>query len=102
MTLAAILVLAIGTYAFRFTGPMLRDRLTLSARAERMMSLGAVAVLSALIATSALITDGGFAGWARAGGIAAGTFAAWRRLPFLVVVVVSAATAALLRLAGVR
>ncbi len=30
MTLAAVLVLAVGTYAFRLSGSLLRDRITLS------------------------------------------------------------------------
>ena len=43
----------------------------------------------------------GFAGVARPAGVLAGALAAWRRLPFIVVVLVAAGTAGLLRLAGV-
>jgi hypothetical protein len=37
---------------------------------------------------------------ARPAGVLAGVIAAWRRAPFAVVVLIAAATAALLRLAG--
>ena len=42
----------------------------------------------------------GFAGVARPAGVAVGALLAWRRAPFVVVVLAAAATAALLRLAG--
>ena len=38
---------------------------------------------------------------ARPVGVLAGVIAAWRRLPFVAVVIIAAATAALLRLPGV-
>jgi hypothetical protein len=55
----------------------------------------------ALVATAALIEDGGFAGWARPVGVAVGALAAWRRAPFVLVVVLAAATTAGLRAVGV-
>jgi hypothetical protein len=42
-----------------------------------------------------------FAGLARPAGVLVGALLAWRRLPFVAVVVAAAATAALLRLAGI-
>ncbi len=56
----------------------------------------------ALVATAALTDGGGFAGWARPGGVAVGALAAWRRAPFVLVVVLAAATTAALRYLGVR
>jgi branched-subunit amino acid transport protein len=97
----AILVLAGGTYAFRVAGPVLRSRVHLSATVTRYLSLAAVALLGALIATAALIEGGHFAGFARPAGVAVGAVLAWRRLPFVVVVVAAALTAAGLRLIGV-
>jgi branched-subunit amino acid transport protein len=102
MTWLAIGALALGTYALRLAGPLLRSRLKLSEPVKRYLSLGAVALLAALIATAALIDDGGFAGVARPAGVGVGAVLAWRRLPFVVVVVAAALTAALLRLAGIR
>ena len=100
MLIAAILALAVGTYAFRLTGVLLRDR-ELPAGVRRALPLAAAALLAALTATAALTEAGGFAGVARPAGVAVGALLAWRRAPFLVVVVAAAATAAGLRLCGV-
>jgi len=101
MTWWAIAALASGTYAFRLAGPLLRSRISVSDSVRRYLALAAVALLAALVATAALTEDGGFAGVARPAGVAVGAVLAWRRLPFVVVVVASAVTAALLRLASV-
>lgn len=99
MSWAVIGVLAVGTYAMRLAGPLLRSRVALSGTVKRYLSLGAVALLAALIATAALVEHGSFAGVARASGVLVGAVLAGRRLPFVVVVVAAAATAALIRLA---
>ncbi|MEU4672709.1 AzlD domain-containing protein [Amycolatopsis sp. NPDC023774] len=99
--LIATVVLAAGTFAFRFAGPVLRTRVHLSARAERLMALSAVVLLAALVATSALTEGHTFAGIARPAGVLVGGVLAWRKAPFVAVVVAAAATAALLRLVGV-
>jgi branched-subunit amino acid transport protein len=96
-----IAVLAVGTYAMRLTGVVLGDRLQLSPALNRLLLLGAVALLVALAGTAALTDAGGFAGIARPAGVLAGLVAAWRRLPFVAVVVIAAAVAAGLRLLGV-
>jgi branched-subunit amino acid transport protein len=95
-----IAVLAAGTYGLRLAGVMLRDRLTVSERVSRLLPLAAVALLAALAATAALTEAGTWAGVARPAGVLAGLVAAWRRLPFIAVVVIAAATAAGLRLLG--
>jgi branched-subunit amino acid transport protein len=94
-------VLALGTYAYRFAGPVLRSRLKLSPKAERLMALAAVVLLAALVAVSALTEGQGFAGFARPAGVLVAGVLAWRKAPFVLVVIAAAATAALLRLAGV-
>src|SRR5262245_52901024 len=101
MTWLAIAALAAGTYGIRLAGPLLRSRLTLPAAVQTYLSYSAVALLAALIATAALFAGSEFAGWARPAGVLAGALAAWRKLPFVVVVVVAAVTTAVLRLAGV-
>jgi branched-subunit amino acid transport protein len=100
MLIAVILALAAGTYAFRLGGALLGERLRLPPPVARLLPLAAVALLAALAATAALTEAGGFAGYARPAGVLAGVLAAWRRLPFIVVVLVAAGTAGLLRLAG--
>ncbi|MEU2064141.1 AzlD domain-containing protein [Streptomyces sp. NPDC013455] len=101
-TIAVILALAAGTYAFRLIGPVLHGRVTVPPRVQELASAGAVVLLVALLATGALTESGGFAGWARPAGVLAGAALAWRRAPFAVVVLAAAATTALLRLAGVQ
>ncbi|MGW0813270.1 AzlD domain-containing protein [Streptomyces viridiviolaceus] len=101
-TLAVILVLAVGTYALRLVGPVLHGRVTLPARAQELLSAGAVVLLVALLATGALTEGGGFAGWARPAGVLAGGALAWRRAPFVVVVLGAAAVTAALRAAGLE
>ncbi|BCJ61064.1 AzlD domain-containing protein [Micromonospora endophytica] len=101
MLIAVIVALAVGTYAFRVSGVLLRDRLDLPAWARALLPVGAAALLAALAATAALTEVGRFAGWARPAGVLVGVLLAWRRAPFVLVVVAAAGTAALLRLAGV-
>jgi branched-subunit amino acid transport protein len=99
-TVAMILVLALGTYAFRLVGPVLHGRVELSARVQELLSAGAIVLLVALLATGALTEGGGFAGWARPAGVLVAGVLAWRRAPFAVVVLGAAATTAVLRVMG--
>jgi branched-subunit amino acid transport protein len=100
-TVAMILALAVGTYAFRLVGPALHGRVELPDRVRELLSAGAIVLLVALLATGALTEGGGFAGWARPAGVLTGAALAWRRAPFVVVVLGAAGTTAVLRAAGV-
>ncbi|WP_405589484.1 AzlD domain-containing protein [Streptomyces sp. NBC_01190] len=97
----ATAVLGAGTFAFRLAGPLLRSRVTLSPRVERLTAVAVVVLLAALVATSALTTSHDFAGAARPAGVLLGGVCAWRKAPFVVVVVAAAGTTAVLRLLGV-
>jgi branched-subunit amino acid transport protein len=99
--LLSVLVLGLGTYAFRLAGPLLGDRVTLSPRVEETLALATVVLLVALVATAALYESKDFAGYARPAGVLVGGVLAWRKAPFVVVVIAAAATAAGLRLLGV-
>ncbi|MEU3253685.1 AzlD domain-containing protein [Streptomyces sp. NPDC006997] len=101
-TVAVILALAVGTYAFRLVGPVLHGRVVLPVRVRELLSAGAVVLLVALLATGALTEGGGFAGWARPAGVLAGGVLAWRRAPFAVVVLGAAGATAVLRALGVE
>jgi branched-subunit amino acid transport protein len=94
-------VLGLGTYAFRVAGPVLRSQVSMSKRVEALMSRAAVVLLVALAATTALTQGHEFAGWARTIGVMVAGVLAWRRAPFVVVIVVAAAVAAGLRLSGI-
>jgi len=102
-TLVAVglLMLSAGTFAFRFAGPVLRQRIAFPPRAGRLLEAAAVVLLAALVATTALTEGHGFSGLARPAGVLVGGILAWRKAPFLVVVLAAAATTAVLRLLGV-
>lgn len=97
----AVVVLGAGTYAFRIAGPVLSERFEISAEAGRLFAVAAVVLLAALVATTTLLDGQEFAGFARPAGVVVGGVLAWRKAPFLVVVLAAAATAAVLRLLGV-
>ncbi|MGC5033210.1 AzlD domain-containing protein [Micromonospora sp. DT229] len=101
MLIAVIVALAVGTYTFRVAGVLLRDRLDLPTWARQLLPVAAAALLAALAATATLTEAGAFAGWARPTGVLVGVLLAWRRAPFVLVVIAAAATTALLRLLGV-
>jgi branched-subunit amino acid transport protein len=101
MSVVAVLVLAVGTYAFRVAGPLLRDRVELSERIKELLSTAAVVLLVALVATASLMAGKQFAGVALPAGVLVGGVLAWRKAPFIVVVIAAAASSAGLRLLGV-
>ncbi|MCR8896845.1 AzlD domain-containing protein [Gordonia sp. GONU] len=96
-----IAVLAVGTYLIRLAGPLLRNRLTVSATAEKLMDRATVVLLVAVALTGAVFAGHDFAGWARPAGVAVGVVAAVLRAPIAVVVILAAATAAGLRAMGI-
>jgi branched-subunit amino acid transport protein len=98
---AAALLLAAGTYGFRFAGPALRTRVTFPVRAQRLLETASVVVLTALMAVMALTQGHHFAGYARPMGVLVGGILAWRKAPFLACVLAAAAVTALLRLIGI-
>ncbi|MFI5709779.1 AzlD domain-containing protein [Kribbella sp. NPDC051620] len=101
MLVAGILVLAVGTFSLRLAGPLLRTRFELPERAQQVMAAAAIVLLAALVATAALTDGRGDAGIARPVGVLVGGVLAWRKAPFVLIVVAAAATAAGLRLLGV-
>ncbi|CAM3796162.1 AzlD domain-containing protein [Kibdelosporangium persicum] len=101
MLVLAVVVLGAGTFAFRVAGPALRARVEISPRVETLMVIGVAVLFAALVATSTLIENHGFAGYARTAGVLVGGILAWRKAPFVLVVLAAAGTAAMLRLLGV-
>lgn len=101
LVLAGVTVLAVGTYGFRLAGPLLRTRAEVSARVEALLADAAIVLLVAVLSTTALSQDQEFAGLARVAGVLVAGVLAWRRAPFVVIVLAAAASTALLRLAGV-
>lgn len=102
LVVAGMATLAAGTYAFRFSGQLLRTRISFPPRAEKLLKGAAVILLAALVASTALTQGHGFSGLARPAGVLVAGVLAWRKAPFLVVVIAAAATTAVLRLLGVH
>ncbi|MGA0878411.1 MAG: AzlD domain-containing protein [Ilumatobacteraceae bacterium] len=97
MSWTLIIVLAIGAYAFKFTGLVVLGGRTLPAPLERCLALIPAAVISALIVKDSMTTGQDIVIDARAAGIAAALLLAWRRAPLILVIVAGAAVTALLR-----
>ncbi len=92
ITLAAILAMALVTYATRIAGLFVADRLVLTGRAKAAFEAIPPAVLVAVIAPTALAT-----GWAET--VAAGiTMLAATRLPLLATIAVGVAAVVVLRM----
>ncbi|RJQ75734.1 AzlD domain-containing protein [Pseudonocardiaceae bacterium YIM PH 21723] len=101
MSIWPVLALAGGTFAIRAVGPQIRDRVRLSERATVLMAIAATTLLFALTITATVYKGvGDFAGWSRIIAVVFAGFLAWRKVPFALVVIAAAATAALLRLLG--
>jgi branched-subunit amino acid transport protein len=93
-------VIAVGaaTIAFKATGPVLLGRRTLPGWLAGPVAFLAPAVLAALVVTQAVAGHRAIVADARLAGLGAGVVAVALRAPLLVVVIVAAATAALIRL----
>ena len=92
-----VLVVGVATIALKATGPVLASGRELPAGAARVVDLLAPALLAALVATQAFATDEELVIDERAAGLLAAGVAIVLRAPLLVVVLVAAATAAVLR-----
>ena len=97
MTWLAILLGSAGCYALKLLGLSVPERALADPRVQRVATLLPVALLAALIANQTFGDGRALTVDARAAGVAAGIVAVLLRAPFLVVIAVAAATAALLR-----
>ena len=83
---------------FKAAGPVLLGRRELPARVASVVDVLAPAMLAALVVTQTVGGDREIVIDARLAGVVAGGVAVWLRAPLLVVMVVAAGTAALIRL----
>ncbi|MEC3915467.1 AzlD domain-containing protein [Nocardia sp. CDC160] len=100
--LLGAMALAVGTFAFRFAGPLLRSRVKISPRTIRLLEIASVVLLTALAVTTLVPTGGGQFGWALPAGVLVAAGLAWRRAPLLVVILSAAVVTAGLRMLGVH
>lgn len=89
--------LAVGAYAFKAIGLLAFDARPPSPRLVQALALLPPALLGALIVTQTVAVGTSVQIDARAAGVVAGGIVAWRRAPFLVVLVVAAGVTALVR-----
>ena len=94
---APLLVASVACYALKLAGLSLPRRILEDARIQRVVPLLPVALLAALVATSTFSTGRHLVFDARAAALGVAAVAVLLRAPFLVVVALAAATAALLR-----
>ncbi len=98
MTWAGILVASAACYALKLAGLSLPQRWLQNPRVQRTVPLIPIALLAALVATQTFATGQHLVLDVRAAALAVAVVAVIFRAPFLVVIVLAAATAALLRL----
>jgi branched-subunit amino acid transport protein len=97
---AGILVGSLGCFGLKVAGMSVPPRVLAAARVQRVASLLPVALLAALIGVQTLTERKELVVDARLVAVLVAALAVWRRAPFLVVVALAAATAALLRRLG--
>lgn len=100
MSWLAVLGLAAGAYAFKVLGLVVLGGRELPPRVNRCVALLPAALLPALVAIQTLTTEDRWVLDARAAGVGAAIFAAWRRAPFPVVIAAGAVVTALVRASG--
>ena len=98
MSWVVIAVVGAVTILFKASGPVLLGKRELPPRVASVVEVLAPAMLAALVVTQTVGGDRELVVDERLAGVAAGAVAVWLRAPLLVVMVVAAATAALIRL----
>lgn len=93
-----IAVVGAVTMVFKASGPVMLGRRELPPRVASVVEVLAPAMLAALVVTQTVGGDRELVFDERLAGVAAGAVAVWARAPLIVVMVVAAATAALIRL----
>lgn len=96
----AIAVACAVVFGLKLAGHHIPARWVASPRLAPIVALVTVALLAGLVATQTLDGGGHLVIDARAAGLTVAAVALWRRAPFILVVILAAATAALLRPLG--
>ena len=98
MTWLVIGVVGAVTMVFKASGPLLLGKRELPPRVTAVVEVLAPAMLAALVVTQTVGGDRELVLDERLAGVLAGAVAVWLRAPLLAVMVLAAATAALIRL----
>jgi branched-subunit amino acid transport protein len=97
VTWTLIVLLAVGAYACKVVGLVVVGGRRLPAPVERCLALIPAAMVSALVVKDTFSAGQDLVLDARAAGVGVAAFAAWRRAPLIVVIVLGAAVTALVR-----
>jgi len=99
VTWTVVLAMAAGAYFFKALGVFVLGRFADGGASlfSELASLVPAALFAAIVAVQTLETEGAVVFDARIAGVAAGGIAVWRKAPFVVVVAVAMAVAALVR-----
>ncbi len=100
--MVGIAVLAVGTYIFRLAGPFIGKHFDFSSKSKSLLSESSAVLLFAVAIAATLFEGDAYAGNARVIGILVAGFLAYRKMPFLVIVLSAAAVTSLLRLMGIH
>ena len=98
MSWVVIVVVGTATMAFKASGPVLLGRRELPPRVTSVVEVLAPAMLAALVVTQTVGGDRELVLDERLAGVLVGGVAVWLRAPLIVVMIVAAATAGLIRL----
>jgi len=93
-----LLVMTVGTFALKSAGPLVFGDRALPARVQQAIGLLPAALLAALTIVSTMGDGREIVVDARLVGLVVAGIALWRRLPFVVVIVVASAATAFTRL----
>ena len=93
-----LIVMTVGTFALKSAGPLVLGDRSLPARVQRAISLLPASLLAALAIVSTVEDGREIVIDARLVGLVVAGIALWRRLPFVVVIVVASAATAFTRL----
>ena len=96
----AVIIGSLGAYLLKLAGYVIPERVLENERLRRLTALLPVALLAALVAVQTFSVGSALQIDARIAGLAAAIVALILRAPFLVVVLVAAITAAVLRATG--
>ncbi len=101
MTWLGLGILVVGNFAIRMLGVfVLGDTIGSRERFTRLLGLLPLAIVAAVVAIQTFATKQDLTIDARVVGVAFAAFAAWRRMPLVVVVIGAAVTTALVRQLG--
>jgi len=96
VTWPIVVVLALAVYALRATGMFIGDKL-IKGRVRDTIEYVPMAVIAGVLVLTTFTTGGSLTLDARAAGMAAAGIAVWRNAPLAVVLIIAAATTALVR-----